>query len=79
MVRREIGDSVPEDAGALLMIEVDGLESQLEELAARVVDAARVDGCVGVETAHDAAEVAALWSVRKALSPALRRERRPRR
>jgi D-lactate dehydrogenase len=73
MVRPEIGDSLPDNAGALLMIEVDGIESQLDELVDCVIAAARVDGVVSVHAARDAGEVAALWSVRKALSPALRR------
>jgi D-lactate dehydrogenase len=73
MVRAEVGDRLPEGAGALLMIEVDGLESQLDELVDRVIAAASVDGTLGVETARSAEDVAALWSIRKALSPALRR------
>jgi len=73
MVRPEMGDSLPDGAGALLMIEVDGIESQLDELVACVMAAARVDGVISAEAAVDARQVAALWSVRKALSPALRR------
>ncbi len=73
MVRTEVGDSLPEGAGALLMIEVDGIESQLDELAGCVVSAASVEGTLGVEAARSAEDVAALWSIRKALSPALRR------
>jgi glycolate oxidase subunit GlcD len=73
MVRAEMGDSLPEAAGALLMIEVDGIESQLDELAGCISDAARVDGALDVTAARNAEQVAELWSVRKALSPALRR------
>jgi D-lactate dehydrogenase len=73
MVRPEVGNSLPEGAGALLMIEVDGIESQLDELVACIIGAATVDGTLGVEAARNAEEVAALWSIRKALSPALRR------
>jgi len=73
LVRREAGDTLPQGAGALLMIEVDGLESQLDELSDQVVRAARVDGALSIEAARSAEEVAALWSMRKALSPALRR------
>jgi D-lactate dehydrogenase len=73
MVRPEVGDSLPEGAGALLMIEVDGIASQLDELVECVVRAAGVDGALGVEAARSSEEVAALWSIRKALSPALRR------
>jgi D-lactate dehydrogenase len=73
MVRPEVGNSLPEGAGALLMIEVDGIESQLDELVGCIVGAASVDGTLGVEAARSAEDVAALWSIRKALSPALRR------
>lgn len=73
MVRAEVGDRLPEGAGALLMIEVDGLESQLDELVDQIIAAASVDGTLGVEAARSAEDVAALWSIRKALSPALRR------
>ncbi len=73
MVRPEVGDRLPADAGALLMIEVDGLESQLDELVGYVISAARVEGVIEVEAARSGEEVAALWSIRKALSPALRR------
>lgn len=73
MVRAEVGNSLPDGVGALLMIEVDGLESQLDELVGCIVNAATVDGTLGVDAARSAEEVAALWSIRKALSPALRR------
>jgi D-lactate dehydrogenase len=73
MVRDEMGDSVPAQAGALLMIEVDGIESQLGDLVGHVLTAAQVEGTLDIATARDAGEVSALWSVRKALSPALRR------
>lgn len=73
MVKPEMGDSLPENASALLMIEVDGIESQLDQLADAVISAARVDGAISIEAARNAEQVAALWSVRKALSPALRR------
>ena len=73
MVRDDMGDNLPDGAGALLMIEVDGIESQLDQLVDCVMAAARVDGSLGIEAARNAEQVAALWSVRKALSPALRR------
>ncbi len=73
MVRPDMGASVPEGAAALLMIEVDGIDSQLDELVECVVAAARVPGALSVEIARDPGQVAALWALRKALSPALRR------
>ena len=64
---------LPAGAGTLLMIEVDGFEDQLEELAAHLIEAARVEGLVEIRQARDDDEVRTLWQVRKALSPALRR------
>jgi D-lactate dehydrogenase len=63
---------LPEHAGALLMIEVDGSEAVVAAAAAAVSAAARGEGCLELRTAASAAEVAALWESRKALSPALR-------
>jgi D-lactate dehydrogenase len=73
MVRPELGNSLPDEARALLMIEVDGLESQLDEFSRNLTTAATVAGLIEVEVARSAEQVAALWAVRKALSPALRR------
>jgi D-lactate dehydrogenase len=73
MVRNDAPASLPRDAGALLMIEVDGIESQLDELVSRIVEAATVEGSLDIQQARSQQEVAALWETRKALSPALRR------
>ena len=73
MVRSELADTLASETGALLIIEVDGLASQIDELAAQVTGSAGTPGCLVVHQANNAAEVAALWDVRKALSPALRR------
>lgn len=72
MIRGYSQTDLPERAGALLMIEVDGPASCLAEAASQVADAARNDGCLEVRTASNRAEVDALWDTRKALSPALR-------
>jgi len=63
---------VPE-AGALLMIEVDGEADALPAAAEAVARAARGDGLVELRVAETAAETKALWSARKALSPAQRK------
>jgi D-lactate dehydrogenase len=60
------------DAGALLMIEVDGPGHCIDEAVQSVAKAATVPGVRQVQAAADDAEVAALWKTRKALSPALR-------
>jgi len=71
-VRRYSDLPVPDDTGALLMVEVDGPASCVEEAAQTIAHAASVRGIREVRTAADAAEVTALWKTRKALSPALR-------
>ena len=62
--------SLPEAASALLMIEVDGaaetIASQLELMASALAG----EGLLQLETGQDAASIAALWTARKALSPA---------
>lgn len=73
MVRNDTAASFPDDAGALLMIEVDGIESQLDELVSHILEAASVEGLLHIQQARSRQEVAALWETRKALSPALRR------
>ena len=73
MVRAEARPALPANAGALLMVEVDGIESQLDELVSHIVKAATVDGTQDISLAHSQQEVNALWETRKALSPALRR------
>ena len=73
MIRGYADTDLPRDAGALLLIEVDGMASQLDDAAAAVEAAARGNGCVEVRAARDAREAEALWTSRKALSPALRK------
>lgn len=66
------GDALPEQAGALLMIEADGDPNTLASTVAALMRAADGDGCLGVEPAVDAQARERLWAARKALSPALR-------
>ncbi|MFQ5643448.1 MAG: FAD-binding oxidoreductase [Thiogranum sp.] len=70
---RDTQPGLPENAGALLMIEVDGIDSQLDDMVARLIDAASVTGLLDIRQARSLQEVTALWETRKALSPALRR------
>lgn len=65
--------ALPEQAQALLIIEVDGPAQQLAEQARALGQAAGVPGLLALETATDAQAAAALWQARKRLSPALRR------
>jgi len=73
MVRDELAGSLDTNTNALLIIEVDGLASQIDELSERVCRTATTAGCLVIQQANTDAEVKALWDVRKALSPALRR------
>ena len=72
MVRAYAGIEVPPGTGSVLMIEVDGPAACMDHALDAVSAAARVGGLVELRRARDAAEVAALWRARKALSPALR-------
>jgi D-lactate dehydrogenase len=72
LAQRHTPLGLPEGAGALLMIEVDGLEAGLEQAAQRVGQAADDEGLLELRAAAGREEAEALWAVRKALSPALR-------
>ncbi|HEY4582421.1 MAG TPA: FAD-linked oxidase C-terminal domain-containing protein [Lysobacter sp.] len=70
---RDVGGAdLPQDAGALLMIEADGEPHQLDAAVAALADAANGDGLVALDEAPDEAARGKLWAARKALSPALR-------
>jgi D-lactate dehydrogenase len=71
LARDHGGDSVPL-AGAMLMIEVDGEPDTLPSAVEAVSRAARGDGLEDLLIAQTAEETQALWSARKALSPAQR-------
>ena len=72
MVRDYSDLGLPNDARALLMIEVDGPLAGIEASVTQVSAAARGAGCIQVDMAQTDEEVARLWRTRKALSPALR-------
>lgn len=72
MVRHYSTVDLPANAGAMLMIEVDGPESAMEQSVASVSAAAKTPGLISLKSASSAKEVSALWSTRSALSPALR-------
>ena len=72
MVKDYADPGLPEQAAALLMIEVDGSSDAIDQAATRLAAAANTGGCLAVETATTTEQVAQLWRTRKALSPALR-------
>lgn len=63
---------LPNDAGALLIIEVDGLKSAMEQAITVMTEAAKNEGLLRILTARDEQERQSLWQARRALSPALR-------
>ena len=72
MVRSYSDPGIAEDAGALLMIELEENAAAIDGAAAQVAATARTRGCLGVEIAGSREQVETLWRTRKSLSPALR-------
>ncbi|CAL1239062.1 FAD-binding oxidoreductase [Candidatus Methylocalor cossyra] len=72
LVRRHASADLPEGAGALLMIEVDGFASTMADQIERLRAAADNAGLLEFRVAESASEVKGLWQIRKALSPTLR-------
>ena len=64
-VEAAIRAGLPLDAGALLLIELDGIADGMEADAARIADICQQHGCQGVRIAQDEAERALLWKGRK--------------
>lgn len=73
MVRRYSTAGLPEQAGALLMIEVDGFAEAMAPQIESIRVAAANAGLLEFRAAETAEEVEALWQTRKALSPTLRK------
>ncbi|MDH5601613.1 MAG: FAD-binding protein [Gammaproteobacteria bacterium] len=72
MIRDYSDITFPENAGAMLMIEVDGPETQLDYSVNDIKTAAQNPALLELKIASTKEEVEALWATRKALSPALR-------
>lgn len=64
-VEAAYGFGFPADAGAVLIIELDGLAAGLDELAAEVREACETHGATEVRRAADEAERELLWKSRK--------------
>jgi glycolate oxidase len=63
----------PTDAAGVLIIEIDGLASEVADQVARVSDMARRAGAYDIREATDEAERAQLWAGRKGAFPAMGR------
>lgn len=69
LIRGRHPGMLPEDMRALLMIEVDGSQSEIAEATEAILTACLVDGLIEAKPAND---TKSLWAARKALSPLLR-------
>ena len=72
MVKNYSDPGIPDDAGALLMIELEESAAAIDAAAEQVAGTAAVPGCLSVEIAASREQIQRLWRTRKALSPALR-------
>jgi glycolate dehydrogenase FAD-linked subunit len=75
-VRRRSRYVFPAEAGAFLIVEVDGEPEALEPLLGRIGAACEAAGAIDVLAAQDPAERRALWEARRQISPALREAHR---
>lgn len=70
-VKEEMTYPVPPQAGALLLIEVDGDELLVERETERIRDVCHKDGALGFESASDSEEAGRLWDARRNVAPSL--------
>ena len=70
-VRDEMDLSIPREAGAMLLIEVDGDELFVERELAKVQKMCDLGSSLHSETASDSAEAERLWEARRDVSPSL--------
>ena len=73
MIRGYTDIELPADAGAVLIIEIDGAGEALKENTGAVRAAAEGPGVIEIKEALEEGEIRKLWEMRKALSPALRK------
>ncbi|MEM1243508.1 MAG: FAD-linked oxidase C-terminal domain-containing protein [Pseudomonadota bacterium] len=72
LIRQHQQVELPENAQALLMIEVDGLQQGIEAQCQMVSQIANSDHCLAFSQAKTPAAIKALWQLRRALSPTLK-------
>ncbi len=73
MIREYSSAQLPRNAGAMLMVEIDGSKKALDEGLESIISAAKNNGCLEIKQAQSEQEIKALWDTRKALSTALRK------
>ncbi len=74
-VREEMHLDLPEDSGAMLLIEVDGDPSLVAHQARIVADLCRQCGAMAVSVAKDHESAEILWEARRNVSPSLHKLR----
>ncbi|MGB9712271.1 MAG: FAD-binding oxidoreductase [Dissulfurimicrobium sp.] len=72
-IRDNPGLAAPDRAKAMLLVEVDGPESQVAEQLAIVTRVFTDSGAIEVRAARNNDEVEAFWDIRRSLSPAIKR------
>lgn len=73
LIRDDGQVEMPEDARALLLIDIDGNADQLPQTSAPIAQAASTEKCLDFQVAFEDEEREVLWQARRTLSPALRR------
>lgn len=73
MIRAYSSIELPDKAGSMLMVEVDGNNNNIAYAVEAIEQAASNPGMLAFEVARTDQERQALWRTRKALSPALRK------
>ncbi|HKJ05505.1 MAG TPA: FAD-linked oxidase C-terminal domain-containing protein [Geopsychrobacteraceae bacterium] len=71
-VRKATSLAVPQEARALLIIEVDGDRDMIDRQAVRIAEVVKPLGVIETRIAETDAESEALWQIRRSVSPALR-------
>jgi len=71
LVRQRLSFSLPDRARALVILEIDGSETEVDMASRSVSKFCLQNGALAVKIAKDARETAVLWEARKALSPIL--------
>ena len=73
LIRADGAVALPNQARALLLIDIDGSAETLQQNAEPLAQAAAIAPCLDLQTAYAADAREALWQARRTLSPALRR------
>ncbi len=72
LIRKHSKVQLLNEANAMLLIEVDGLNDSIDANLRPILQAAKNSSCIEIQNASETREKTQLWAARKALSPALR-------